>query len=227
MKRVATLVSLAALALATPACGLFASGQTAASAPAAPAAPANAAGADRAPADPRQVGDFKVHRFSGAYQKAPLTLTEEIVAKEGVYWVIDYTLEEASGTTKLRVRFDPQTDSVERVARLDGKGETSVALAVYDQMIERTTFAADSNDGLIESGRSTCLVGPSELECETKSYKVSVGDKEATLSVARSASVPGSDVMGDITTKDGTLIYRSELLEMGNGSAPKRGVASR
>lgn len=223
MKRAAITL---ALGLLTPACGLLSSGQTAVSAPS--AAPAvKTARSDQSPGDRREVGDFTVHRFSGSFQKAPLTLTEEIVAKEGVYWVIDYTLEEASGTTKLRVRFDPQTDSVERVARLEGTNETSVALSVYERLIERTTFAADSNEGMIESGRSTCLVGPSELECETKSYKVSVGDEEATLSVASSASVPGGDVSGDITTKDGKLIYRSELLEMGNAGSPKRGVASR
>jgi hypothetical protein len=224
MKRVALVLGLA---LTTSGCGLFASAPPAVVAPRVASEPKATAHSDRAPGDRRKVGDFTVHRFTGTFQKAPLTLTEEIVAQEGVYWVIDYTLEEASGTTKLRVRFDPQIERVERVARLDGKNEVSVALAVYERMIERTTFAADSNDGLIQSVRSTCLVGPSELDCETKSYKVSIGDQEATLSVARSASVPGGDVTGDITTKDGTLVYRSELLEMGNGSAPKRGLASR
>ncbi|HYQ29202.1 MAG TPA: hypothetical protein VER04_18350, partial [Polyangiaceae bacterium] len=62
---------------------------------------------------------------------------------------------------------------------------------------------------------------------ETMSYKVAVGDKGAILNVSRSSSVPGGDVAGDLIGSDGTVIYRSELLEIGNASSPKRGVASR
>ncbi|HET7544350.1 MAG TPA: hypothetical protein VFK05_30980, partial [Polyangiaceae bacterium] len=142
-------------------------------------------------------------------------------------WVIDYTFEEQSGTTKLRVRFDPRTDSVQRVSKFVGSQELSVPIATYEKLIERTSFAADSNDGLLASSHHTCLVGPSELDCETKSYKVAVGDKTATLNVSRSSSVPGGDVSGDIIGGDGTVIYRSELVEIGNASSPKRGVASR
>jgi hypothetical protein len=182
---------------------------------------------DKAPADTRKVGDFSVHRFSGNYQKGPLTMTEEIVANEDGLWVIDYTLEEQAGTSKLRVRFDPHTDSVVRVAKLDGTKEIAEQLSAYDKMIDRTSFAADSNDGQVASAHGTCLVGPNELDCETKSYKVWVGEQQATLSVSRSDSVPNGDVSGDITSSDGTLIYRSELVEMGNTATSKLGVASR
>lgn len=179
------------------------------------------------PADTRKVGDFQVHRFSGNYQKSPLTLTEEVVARENGLWVIDYTFEEQSGTTRLRVRFDPQTDSVRRVSKFDGSQERNVPIATYERLIERTTFAADSNDGMISSTRGTCLVGPSELDCETKSYQVAVGDEAAILNVSRSNSVPGGDVAGDIIGSDGAVIYRSELVEMGNAASPKHGVATR
>ncbi|HYP97263.1 MAG TPA: hypothetical protein VER96_01230 [Polyangiaceae bacterium] len=229
MKRTATPFALIVLGLFTPACGLFASAQT--SAPVASSEPSvatrNSRVPDAAPADPRRVGDFQVHRFSGNYQKAPLTLTEEVIARENGLWVIDYTFEEQSGTTKLRVRFDPQTDSVRRVSKFDGSQEHSVPIATYEKLIERTTFAADSNDGMLASTRGTCLVGPSELDCETKSYKVAVGDKAAILNVSRSNSVPGGDVAGDIIGSDGSVIYRSELIEMGNATTPKRDVASR
>jgi hypothetical protein len=221
---------LLGLGLLTPACGLLSPAQTAvhASPPAAAAAtPTPIANADKAPGDSRKVGDFSVHRFSGSYQKGPLTMTEEVVANEDGRWVIDYTFEEQGGTTKLRVLFDPQTDAVVRVAKLDGTKEIVMPLSTYQNMIDRTSFAADSNDGQIAATRGTCLVGPSELDCETKSYKVWVGEKQATLSVSRSNSVPGGDVAGDITASDGTVIYRSELVELGNGTSPKLGVASR
>ena len=224
-----SLLCLSCLGLLTPACGLFASGASGASGVSAlpPSAAAGPHLEDKAPGEQRKVGDFSVHRFSGSYQKSPLTMTEEVVAQEDGLWVIDYTFEEQAGTTKLRVRFDPRTDSVVRAATLDGSKETAVQTAFFDKMIERTSFAADGNDGQIAATRGTCLVGPSELECETKTYSVRVGDQLAKLNVSRSASVPNGDVAGDITATDGTVIYRSELVEMGNGATPKLGVASR
>jgi len=118
MKRAASSFAIIVLGFVTPACGLFASTQTstqvASNAPS--AATRNSRVVEGAPADTRKVGDFQVHRFSGSYQKSPLTLTEQIIAHENGLWVIDYTFEEQTGTTKLRVRFDPQTDSVARVS---------------------------------------------------------------------------------------------------------------
>jgi hypothetical protein len=221
------IVSLALVQMALPACGLFAPAQTAAQVAKSAVPSPSRTPVEPAPAESRKVGDFSVHRFSGSYQKAPLTLTEEVVGQEFGLWVIDYTFEEQAGTTKLRVRFNPRTESVFSVAELDGVKETSAPISVYEQLIERTSFAADANDGMVASSHATCLVGPSELDCETKKYKVRVGDRAATLSLSRSAQVASGDVMGDITADDGTLIYRSELIEMGNSSSPKHGVASR
>ena len=221
-------VSLALVQMALPACGLFAPAQTGAQVAKNTAeVPNTTPDGDRAPAESRKVGDFSVHRFSGSYQKAPLTLTEEVVGQEFGLWVIDYTFEEQASTTKLRVRFNPRTEAVFSVAKLDGAKEINVPISVYDQLIERTSFAADANDGMVASSHATCLVGPNELDCETKTYKVRVGDQSATLSVSHSNEVKSGDVTGDITADDGTLIYRSELVEMGNTGSPKNGVASR
>ncbi|HWZ89020.1 MAG TPA: hypothetical protein VNW92_09220 [Polyangiaceae bacterium] len=232
MKRAALVIAFGAVGLVTPACGLFSAAHPAvlvATAPAsAPILAKPVAHQDEvAPADPRKVGDYYVHRFSGSYEKSPLTLTEEIVAQEEGLWVIDYTFEQPSSTTKLRVRLDPKTDSVVRVSKLDGTNESKVPLATYERLMERTSFTADANDGMVAAEHGTCVVGPSELDCETKSYKVWVGDKAATLSVSHSDSVPDRDVSGDITSSDGTLIYRSELVEMGTAGSARPGVASR
>ena len=224
------IASLAFVQLALPACGLFAPAQSGAQTVVASSSSPVAAPSrkdDHAPTESRKVGDFSVHRFSGSYQKAPLTLTEEVVGSEFGLWVIDYTFEEQAETTKLRVRFDPRTESVFSVAKLDGGKETSVAISVYDQLIERTSFAADANDGVVAPGRTTGLVGPSELDCETKTYKVRVGDRFGTLTVSRTDQVAGGDVTGDLIADDGTVIYRSELVEVGNAGSSKRGVASR
>ena len=229
MKRAAYPFTVIALGLFTPACGLFAATQS--SVQVASKAPSVMAPSptpvEEGRADSRQVGDFQVHRFSGSYQKSPLILSEEVVARENGMWLIDYTFEEQSGSTKLRVRFDPRTDSVVGVSKFEGPRELSVPVATYEKLIERTSFAADSNDGLLASTRGTCLVGPTELDCETKSYRVALGDQAAILNVSRSDSVPNGDLAGDIIGSDGSLIYRTELIEMGNASSPKRGMASR
>jgi hypothetical protein len=74
----------------------------------------------------------------------------------------------------------------------------------------------DTNEGLVVSSAGTCTLGPAELDCETKSYKVWLGEREASLGVTQSASVPGIDLSGEIKAADGSVIYRSELVERGN-----------
>jgi hypothetical protein len=168
-----------------------------------------------------------VQRFSGSYQAAPLTLTEEVVAQEDGLWVIDYTLEDAQARQKLRVRLDPKSESVVRVSVPGDAGEKPSTLAAYDKMMERTSLVADENEGLVDSAQGTCLVGLNELDCETKSYKVRIGEHEATLSVSHAGKVAGRDVAGEITASDGTLLYRAELLELGSSETPSNDVASR
>src|SRR4051812_43862290 len=150
--RVLPLLCLGLLGLSTPACGLFA--PTVAPVAVSPAAATTVTKprvAEKKPSELRRVGDFAVHRFSGSYQKSPLTMTEEVVALEDGLWVIDYPFEKQAGTTKLRVRFDPRTDSVVRAATLEGSQETAVQTAFFERMIERTSFAADGNDGEVGS----------------------------------------------------------------------------
>lgn len=172
-----------------------------------------------APASPA-VGDYFVERFSGSFRRTPLTLTEEVVAAEGSLFVIDYTLEETGNPRiqHLRTRFNPETRRVEKVSVVAGERELPAPLSAYDRMMERTSFAADSNDGLIASEKQTCLVGGRELDCETKNYKVSVGTSAATLSVTTSDSVTGRDVAGQIVKGDGNVVYRAELVDMRRGS---------
>jgi hypothetical protein len=174
----------------------------------------------------RRVGDFFVHRFSGSFRNAPLTLTEEVIAIEEGLLVIDYTLEERGKSTRLRIRLDPKRGSIERVSRLGDDGEIEAAIADYEALLEKTAFAADDNDGLIDSERQTCLVGPDELDCEMKNYRVTVGGKQAVLSVTESEAAPGRDLGGQIVTEDGKVIYRAELIEMRQGE-PSSSVASK
>lgn len=173
----------------------------------------------------RRVGDFFVHRFSGSFAAEPLTLTEEVKAKEGATWVVDFSLTQGAQVERLRVRFDEGGRAMS-AARLTGSREAEASLADYEALVARTVYAADVNDGLISSTTQTCLVGADALDCETKTYKVWVGERAATLSVVHSSAHPDRDVAGELTQDDGKLLYRAELVEARQG-APSAGIAKR
>ena len=95
----------------------------------------------------------------------------------------------------------------------------------YEAMIEKTIFVPDSNDALLASERGTCLVAGQEQDCDKSRYQVSVGEQAYELSVNR--SVDGADLSGEVTGKDGKIIYKAELVESGKGGGDAASVASR
>lgn len=172
------------------------------------------------------MGDFFVHRFSGSFAQEPLTLTEEVSAREDTTWVVDFALTQQEKVERLRVRFDVKSGQAVSAARLQASKELPATLADYEALMARTTYSADVNDGLVSSTKQSCMVGSDALDCETKTYKVWVGERAATLSVVHTETFADRDVSGEIATDDGKLIYRAELLEARAGKQA-RGVASR
>ena len=214
-------------AFITAGCGLFQQSAPKTSAAVSPPAAAPAKRVEASASAPvRHVGDLFVHRFSGSFADDAITLTEEVAAREDSAWVVDFSLTQSEKVERLRVRFDVVSGEAVSAARFDGKSETPVELGDYEALLARTVYAADVNDGLVSSNDQTCLVGADELDCETKTYKVWVGDRAATLSVVHSNTFADRDVSGEITTDDGKLIYRAELVEAKQGK-PASGVASR
>lgn len=210
----------AAVLLVLPACSWTAGSAPAerprsvARAPAAAAPAAEAAIVAQAqPESQRRVGDVAVHRFSGEYRKTPLLFTERVVAREDETWVVDLTLEDGNVTRSLRVRFDLAGRPL-AAARVEGAREVPVPIDEYHAFVEPTVFAAERNEGLLGVERATCLVGERELECETKNYRVRVAGRAGKLKVTESAALPGRDVGGEITTTDGRVVYRAELVEL-------------
>ena len=167
-----------------------------------------------------------MHRFSGSFASEPLTLTEEVAAEEEAAWVVDFSLTQNEKVERLRVRFDVTSGQAVSAAHFDGAHETPAKLTDYEALLARTVYTADVNDGLVSENDQTCLVGADALDCETKTYKVWIGDAPATLSVVHSNTFADRDVSGEITTADGKLIYRAELVEAKQGK-PAAGVASR
>src|SRR5438045_2238506 len=65
----------------------------------------------------RQIGDYHVYQYSGSFSKQPLTLTEQVVGKDGDAILVDFVLEEGQKMTALRVRMrdDGEVLAVRRV----------------------------------------------------------------------------------------------------------------
>jgi len=173
-----------------------------------------------AKAPERKVGDFRVHMISGSFRKHPALLTERVTAHENGLWTIEYTVEDTTGSRGLRTLVDENGD-VKRVIRLIDGVEKAGTMKDYEALMASISVTPDANDGLTASTQGTCTVGPSELDCETKSYKIWLGDKEASMGITASAALPGQDLSGEITAADGSLVFRSELLEQGNEADSK------
>ncbi len=171
----------------------------------------------------RNVGDIRVQRFSGSFTKTPLTLTEEVIAQAGSLVVVDYTLEEGKKQTKLRVTHDKNSDRVLRVREMKDKEELPSSVDAYEALLAKTMLVPDDNEATLGSETSTCLVGGKEIDCKKTSYRVKIGSQTATLSVAQDTD--GQDIGGEISSSDGKLFYRAELVDARSGSPSN--VASR
>jgi hypothetical protein len=172
-----------------------------------------------------EVGDFTVQRYSGSFRKYPVTVTEEVIARDGDLMIVDHTLEDGEKTLHFRTRVDLKSKKTVAVSKLENGTELEMPLQAYETLMAATVFAADSNEERIGAESATCLLSGKELDCEVTSYRVMVGGKPAKLSVTTSKALADRDVAGEIMSEDGNLIYRAEIVEMGNRK-PSGSVAS-
>jgi hypothetical protein len=163
----------------------------------------------------RRVGDYHVYRYTGSFAKEPLTLTEQVVGKEGEALLVDFVLEEGEKMTALRVRMHTDGE-VLSVRRITDDGDVVATLADYDAMMKRTELLPDTNDEMLGTDHTSCLVGDEQVDCDMTTYKVTLGAKQAKLMITKSARVPGRDIGGDIVAEDGKVLYSARLVERGN-----------
>jgi hypothetical protein len=179
----------------------------------------------------RGPGDFVVYRFSGSYRKKPLLLREEVVARDGGLFVIDYTSRESAlpGATEgkvagetLRVHFNAgigaKVEVLEVEKIVDGK-ETPALPADFDTMMGKTILAVDDNEATTAIESLDLDVGGTKLACEKTSYRVRVGAAAATMIVTQSKDFPWGDVAAEIVTKSGDVLYRAEVLSAGSAKS--------
>jgi hypothetical protein len=172
-----------------------------------------------------KAGDFHVYRYSGTFTKRPVTLTEQVLSVDGEgVAVTDFVMEDGSRTSALRVTRKPSGEIVD-IVRRTGEGEAQATTADFERMMKRIQFVPDSNDDVVSSEATTCLVGADEVGCEVTKYRVTVGSKQATLSISRSEKLPGRDLGGEIVSDSGKIIYSAQLVESGNDASGQKGVA--
>ena len=166
----------------------------------------------------KHVGDYVVYRFSGSFRKAPLTLTQKIYAREAGTLAVDFTLDDGGKKETLRVRMDEQSTEkqVISVARLEKESEIPSTIAAYEAMLQKTVLSADRNDDFLGAEKVSVDIGGKSVACTKSAFQVRVGRKNAVLHILASEEFAWGDLGGDITTSDGKVLYRAEILDAGS-----------
>jgi hypothetical protein len=175
---------------------------------------------------PREVGDYVVYRFSGSFQKAPVTLTERIVAREKDVLVVDFILEEGGKKQELRVKTSEAADTrgeVVSVARIEKGKLVPATVDDYESLMAKTMLVADDNEGLVGVEEVTVELGGDALPAKSTTFRVKIGEKTATLRTVVSEKFPWGDVAGEIAAEDGSVIYRAEVVGVGHVVESKSG----
>lgn len=185
-------------------------------------------------ADLRKPGDFVVHRFSGAFRKTPLRLTQKVVAVEGALVIVDLALAaetakiDANDGTRLRVVFDRTpgaTREVAKVTRIVGDREEAGTLEDYEKLMAETIVVPDRNDDVLGSEVVSAHVGDKAIDVKKTSYKVAIGKKSGVMSTLTADGFAWGDVGGEITGDKGKVLYRAEVVEAGHDDAAAHAAA--
>jgi hypothetical protein len=173
----------------------------------------------------RVVGDYVTFAFSGAYRKAPLKLTQRVVAKADGSITIDYTFSEAQKTQTLRVAYStaPKTrGDILDVTHIDAKGVSKASnRAAFETKMAETAAMTDQNEGLSDERTTTVKVGQTELPAKRSTFKVRIGQKAATLETTASDAFAWGDLGGKITTADGKVFFHAELVDAGGPASAR------
>jgi hypothetical protein len=173
-------------------------------------APAHEAEAERPSQRP---GDYVVYRFSGAFRKAPITFTQELIAPSR----LELTFDDGKTKRVVRARFDTSPSLlVDAVRVIEDGEEEAITRAQLDALMAETVLAVDSNEETLGTERVTIEVAGRALACEKSSYRVRVGKRKAVMTALKSDAFHWGDVGAEITTDDGKLLYRAEVVDVGS-----------
>lgn len=176
----------------------------------------------------RKAGDFIVYRFSGSFRKAPITLTERVIARNAAVLTVDITVEAGETKRQLRVKIDEASavkNDVVAVSLLEDGVETPAGIEAYEALLAETALAADENQAMLGAEDAMLDVGGAPIPVRKTSYRVRVGKKQATLRTVESEGFAWGDLGGEITALNGKVLYRAEVVELGHSDGAK-GVAT-
>lgn len=167
-------------------------------------------------------GDFVVLRFSGSYRRAPVTLTQRVLSRDGTVALIEMTITENKKSQTIRTRIDRPAlgpEQVLDVVRVENGKEHPATIGTYDAFMQKTMPDVDMNEETLGTEAVTMNMGGKEMAGKVTRYKIKMGGKDATMSIFHADGFQWGDVAGEIKTADGKMIYKAEVTELGNANA--------
>jgi hypothetical protein len=163
------------------------------------------------------VGDYLVRVFT-LPSRARVTVTERVIAVKASSVVLEITREEGHKLHTIRVELDDTPErrgEVVSASVMRNGAEVAMGRAVYDAILGGTAFAADENEGQVDSGSTTIDVHGHPVDCTATSFRVKVRGKEATMRTIELANSPWGEVAAEVKTAKGAVLYRAEVVDVG------------
>lgn len=165
------------------------------------------------------VGDYIVRRFSLRSHRVPTVLTERVIAVKESSVVLEVTREAGSDARSIRVELGSEPanrgEVLGVVVALGRDREVAMGTAAYGAIMRDTAFAADENEGPIDSTKIKLDVQGRTVDCTETRFRVKVGGRSGTLRTIEIENSPWGEVGGDVTTADGAVLYRAEVVDVG------------
>jgi len=148
-----------------------------------------------------------------------VTVTERVVAVKDSSVIIDITREGGQKSRSIRVELNDapghRGEAISASVMRAGV-EVPVGIAVYDALMSGTAFAADENEGEIDSGSAKLDVRGRAVDCTETRFKVKVHGKEATMRTLELVNSPWGEVAAEIKTTQGKVLYRADVVDVGH-----------
>lgn len=166
----------------------------------------------------RQPGDFATYRFSGSYRSSPVIVSYRVTDRSDSSLTMDVTLDADGQQQQFRLRIHDapgEAGEILSVARLEGGAEQPFGVDTYEALMAKTVAPIELNEAELEREKTTVRVGDRSLSCTQSSYRVVAAGRTATMTVFESPTFAWGDLGGEITAKDGRVIYKAEIVDFG------------
>ncbi len=164
------------------------------------------------------VGDYLIRVFT-LPSRARVTVTERVLALKDASVILEVTREAAQKSRTIRVELNDapgHRGEVLSASVMRAGVEVPIGVAVYDALLSGTAFAADQNEGQIDSGSAKIDVRGNAIDCNETLFRVKVRGKEATMRTLELVNSPWGEVAAEVKTTDGAVLYRAEVVDVGH-----------